>query len=110
MAEKMKALFRGPINPDGTPAAWLAAEPGTVAGVDPEGTPIPAVPETPAVPARHLTQEEYDALTPRNKERVREAKHDGKPLYDVRSEKEMAAAGDEAQMPPPRAVTKGSDA
>lgn len=107
MPEKFRALYRGPINADGTPAAWLGAEPGTVAGVDAEGKPIPAVPETPPVPARHLTQEDYEALSPRNKERVREAKHNGTPLYEVRAEKDLAT---DAPLPPPRAAAKGTDA
>ena len=84
MPEKMKALFRGASNPDGTPAEWLGEEPQSEPGQS----------ATPPVPARHLLPEEYDALTPRNKERVREAKAaDGSPLYEVRSEKELASSG-----------------
>ncbi len=52
-----------------------------------------AIPAEEGVPARHLSDDEYDALSTRNKERVREAKTDGgAPLYEVRTAKEMAPA------------------
>lgn len=77
MPEKHKALFRGATHANGTPKEWL----------DDEGE------DAPRVPARHLTAAEYDALSPRNKERVREARaaHGG-PLYEVRTERELAPA------------------
>src|SRR5215216_2552358 len=87
--EKFKALYKGPTNPDGTPQVWLAEE-----GVDPGDG--PALPTEPGIPARHLTQEEYDALSPRNKERVREAMHAGAPLYAVRSDKELSSTSSTA--------------
>ena len=80
MPEKMRALFHGATDEQGLAREWLGQEPPSE----------PGQPDTPPVPARHLTQEEYDALTPRNKERIREAKNArGEPLYVVRTEAEM---------------------
>ncbi len=62
MAEKMKALFRGEKAADGTPRVYL------------EG-----------VPARALSQDEWDALTPEQQATVRRSG-----LYDVRSERDLA--------------------
>lgn len=83
MAEKMKALFRGATDERGLATEWLGEEPANEPGGEP----------TPPVPARHLTQEEYDALSPRNKERVKDARNAfGGPLYEVRAERELASA------------------
>lgn len=88
MPERMKALFRGATHPNGVPKEWL----------DDEGE------DAPRVPARHLTAAEYDALTPRNKQRVREARAaGGGPLYEVRSDKDTTA-GESASGPAPAAA------
>jgi hypothetical protein len=72
-------LFRGQTDANGVPMEWLPAEPPTA----PSGPDDPGDPGEPAIPARHLTKAEYDALSPRTKERVREAKNSqGKPLYE----------------------------
>lgn len=84
MPEKSRALFRGATNEAGEPLEWLGVEPPLEEGGE----------MTQAVPPRHLTQEEYDALSPRNKERVKEAKNAaGEPLYDVRTEREVKGKG-----------------
>lgn len=61
MPEKMRALWKGTKGEDGLPVEYL------------EG-----------VPARSLTQDEYDALTDEQREAMRSS-----PLYDVRTEREM---------------------
>ncbi|HXI16802.1 MAG TPA: hypothetical protein VNM48_10540 [Chloroflexota bacterium] len=104
MPEKARALYRGKTDPNGTPLEWLGPEPGMPAVENSDGTIVrEAVPDEPAVKAGHLSDEEYDALSPRNKERVREAKNgNGEPLYEVRSIKEMSA-------PASTAAAKASD-
>ena len=83
MPEKAKALFRGATDERGIPLEWLGEEGAAEAGQPPE----------PAVPARHLSAEEYAALSPRNKERVRAARAaGGGPLYEVRSNADANAA------------------
>ncbi len=90
--EKSRALYRGRTDANGAPQEWLGPEPEQASLENSDGTVLrAAAPAEPAVPARHLTDDEYDALSTRNKERVREAlTDDGKPLYDVRTLKEMA--------------------
>jgi hypothetical protein len=85
MAERAEYLFRGHTDARGVPLEWLDAEPATAPGPGPNpGDPdVPGTPGELPIPARHLTKAEYDALSPRNKERVREAKNSqGKPLYE----------------------------
>jgi len=85
MPEKMRALYRGKRDANGVPLERLGAE----APREPGGTPERSV------PARHLTEADYDALSPRNKERVRSARsEDGGPLYEVRSVKDMDSASE----------------
>ncbi|HXI16389.1 MAG TPA: hypothetical protein VNM48_08450 [Chloroflexota bacterium] len=93
MPEKARALYRGKTDPNGAPLEWLGPEPGTPAVEISDGTIVrEATQDEPGVPAHHLNDEEYDALSTRNKQRVREAKNgNGEPLYEVRSVKEMSA-------------------
>ncbi|HXI15482.1 MAG TPA: hypothetical protein VNM48_03850 [Chloroflexota bacterium] len=93
MPEKSRALYHGTKDANGAPLEWLGPEPGSPAVLNSDGTVVrEAVPAEPGVPSHHLSDEDYDALSPRNKERVREAKNgNGEPLYEVRSVKEMAA-------------------
>jgi len=90
MPERAEYLFRGATHPDGTPAEWLAPEPGTA----PSGPDDPGTPGEPGVPARHLSQSEYSALSPRNKERVRAARNAyGGPLYEKNEPAAESRAG-----------------
>jgi len=93
MSEKARALYHGTRDANGAPLEWLGPEPGTPAVEQSDGTIVrEAIPEEPAVPPHHLSEEEFDALSPRNKQRVREAKNgNGEPLYEYRTVKEMSA-------------------
>ena len=85
MAERAEYLFRGQTDAAGVPMEWLPAEPATAPGPGPNpGDPDdPGTPGEPGIPARHLTPEEYAALSPRNKERVDTARSmTGGPLYE----------------------------
>lgn len=109
MPEKMRALFRGRMR-NGMPAEWLGDVPGDV------GDPANGVPPTPglrALPARNLTEADWQAMPPAQRERVRTARNwQGEPLYDVRSDAEMAGAADTDDAPsaPPRARSGGAQA
>jgi len=103
MPEKSRALYHGTKDANGAPLEWLGPEPGTPAVLNSDGSVVrEAVPDEPGVPAHHLSDEEYDALSTRNKERVREAKNsDGAPLYEYRTAREMSG-------PAPTAATKAT--
>ncbi|HXI17664.1 MAG TPA: hypothetical protein VNM48_14990 [Chloroflexota bacterium] len=103
MPEKSRALYHGTKDANGAPLEWLGPEPGAPAVELSDGTIVrEALPAEPAVKAGHLSDEEFDGLSPRNKERVREAKNaNGEPLYEYRTVKEMSA--------PAAAAAKASD-
>lgn len=93
MPEKMRALWRGKIRERKTDI------------LDAEGKVVETISEfepeefLQGVPARSLTDEEYEALPEEQQIAVRE-----NPLYDLRTKAEMSTAGERGSAPAPTPV------
>lgn len=81
MPEKMRALWRGATHEDGTPKEYLFG-----------------------IPAKHLTNDEYEALSAEHKEQVRASG-----LYEVRAERELAPAAPAASAAPAAPAKKDGE-